>query len=234
MTLGDSLVPELAPKLAPRAVEIPDRAWRVALIPSGQRFSKITPDDALLPDAGNRFDVPGGGVLYCASTPRGSFLETLAGKRVSARMASLVRDDPTGFMPPNSIPASWRDERRLFTVGTTDPALFIDVEDLETRQYIVGQIGEQLERLGIETLDIPDVRGMNRLLTREIARWVYSSLDEEGDYTYSGIRYVSKLDNEECWAIFAGTGTFVHEQSTIEKTDPNLIDVARLFDLTIH
>lgn len=234
MHLGDSLAPTLIPRLAPRAVEIPDRVWRVALIPSGERFSRITPDDALLRDAGNRFDVPGGGVLYCATNPRGAYLETLAGKRVSAKMAALVQHDPTGFMPPNSVPASWRDERRLFTVGTTDPACFIDVEDLETRQYIVGQIGEQLEQLGIETLDVPDVRGMNRLLTREIARWAYSSIDEEGDYAYSGIRYVSKLDNEECWAIFGGTETFIHEQTTIEKTDPHLVDVARLFRLTIH
>ena len=220
--------------LEPRTVEIPDRVWRVALIPSGQRYSEIAPDDALLPDAGNRFDVPGGGVLYCATTPRGSYLETLAGKRVSAKMAALVRDDPTGFMPPNSVPASWRDERRLFRIGTANPALFIDLEDLETRQYILGQIGEQLEPLGVETLDVPDVRGMNRLLTREIARWAYSSLDEEGLYEYSGIRYVSKLDTEECWAIFAGTDTFIDEQSSIEKTDPNLMEVARLFGLTIH
>ncbi len=226
MGLGDSLTP--------KSVDIPDRVWRVALIPSGQRFSEIAPDDALLPDAGNRFDVPGGGILYCATTPRGSFLETLAGKRVSPKMAALVRDDPSGFMPPNSIPASWRDERRLFTVGTTNPASFIDLEDLETRQFILEQIGEQLEPLGVETIDVPDVRGMNRLLTREIARWAYSSLDEEGLYNYSGIRYVSKLDNEECWAIFAGTETFIHEQSTIEKTDSSLIDVARLFNLTIH
>ena len=220
--------------LEPRTVEIPDRVWRVALIPSGQRYSAIAPDDALLPDAGNRFDVPGGGVLYCATTPRGSYLETLAGKRVSAKMAALVRDDPSGFMPPNSIPASWRNERRLFKIGTANPASFIDLEDLETRQYILGQIGEQLEPLGVETLDVPDVRGMNRLLTREIARWAYSSLDEEGLYEYSGIRYVSKLDTEECWAIFAGTDTFIDEQSSIEKTDPDLIEVARLFGLTIH
>lgn len=226
MDMGDSLTP--------RTVEIPDRVWRVALIPSGQRFSEIEPDDALLPDAGNRFDVPGGGVLYCATSPRGSYLETLAGKRVSPKMATLVRDDPNGFMPPNSIPASWRDERRLFTLGTTNPAPFIDLEDLETRQYILEQIGAQLEPLGVETLDVPDVRGMNRLLTREIARWAYSSLDDEGIYNYSGIRYVSKLDNEECWAIFSGTETFIHEQATIAKTAPALLDVARLFSLSIH
>lgn len=220
--------------LEPKTVEIPDRVWRVALIPCGQRFSRISPDDALLPDAGNRFDVPGGGVLYCATTIRGSYLETLAGKRVSPKIAALVRSDPSGFMAANHIPASWRDERRKFEIGTTNPASFIDLEDLETRQYILEQIGELLEPLGVETLDVPDVRGMNRLLTREIARWAYSSLDEEGQYQYSGIRYVSKLDNEECWAIFDETETFIDQQSAIEKSDPALIDVARLFGLTIH
>lgn len=85
--------------------------------------------------------------------------------------AALVGDDTNEFMPSNSIPKSWRDERRLFTVRTTNPAAIIDLEDLETCPYILEQIGEQLEPLGVKTLDVPDVFGMNRLLTRENARW---------------------------------------------------------------
>ncbi|MGI8887526.1 MAG: RES domain-containing protein [Nocardioidaceae bacterium] len=41
-------------------------------------YSTISPTDAELPKAGNRFDVPGGGVLYAATTRAGCFVETLA------------------------------------------------------------------------------------------------------------------------------------------------------------
>ncbi|MUK03063.1 hypothetical protein GM708_14715 [Vibrio cholerae] len=123
----------LGASLAPRTVEIPDRVWRVALIPSGQRFSEIAPDDALLPDAGNRFDVPGGGVLYCATSPRGSYLETLAGKRVSPRwrlsctMIPAVSCRPTASRRPGGTnaafsPSAPRILHRSLTSRTSKPA----------------------------------------------------------------------------------------------------------------
>ena len=57
------------PENAPATVGWPGQAWRIARRNSVARFSEIRPEDALLPNSGNRFDVSGVGVLYAASEP---------------------------------------------------------------------------------------------------------------------------------------------------------------------
>jgi hypothetical protein len=91
-----------------------------------------------------------------------------------------------------------------------------------------------LEAHGVENLDVAIVRSANRLLTREIALWAYAATDEDGIFTYSGIRYASRLGDYECWAIFLGTEVDAEEARAIEKTDASLERVGRAFGLTIH
>ena len=75
----------------------PSPLWRVERIDPALRFSQLNPVDAMNERAGNRFDIPGAGVLYGATTPEGGFAETLAGFRPKASMIgafSRIQTDP--------------------------------------------------------------------------------------------------------------------------------------------
>lgn len=89
--------------------------WRVERIEPPLRFSQINPVDAMNERAGNRFDVPGAGVLYGATAPEGGYAETLAGFRprasVIASFSEVGREqDRVG---PGEVPSVWMSTRRL-------------------------------------------------------------------------------------------------------------------------
>jgi len=223
-----------------RTLELPAHTWRIATVGAGVRASRIRVEDASLADAGNRFDVVGGGVLYVATNSRATFLETLAPLRPSPAMVSIAhQDEKAGFMGPGQIPREWRESRRMFKLGHVDAAQtlpFVDLEDLETRSELLRHLGEKIVEFGVETMDIPDVTGTNRLLTREISQWCYAQTDESGHPIYGGVRYTSRLDaNEECWAVFwRNEVLFVDEQRAISVDDSNLIEVCDAWQMRVH
>ncbi len=137
-------------------------------------------------------------------------------------------------MRPGSVPRDWRLQRRRYELVVVDPLPFVDVEHKETRAWLTHLMGADLERFGTEAIDVDDIRGKNRLLTREIAKRIYTAVDEEGMPRFSGIRYMSRIAEYECWAIFDGTEVLEHAAHSIEHTDPVLLDVARRFGLTIY
>lgn len=217
--------------LEPRTVEAPSTLHRVAIASRGLTFAYIDPVDAVMRYTGNRFDVPGGGVLYCCTEVEGCYRETLARLRPSPRAASLDEDSDNHFMRAGCVPASWRDARRVFTLALDNPAPFVDVEAPETRSYL----DEALSFMITDNLDVSDVRGRDRLLTRAIAKWAYTQVDEDGDGIYSGIRYMSRHGDYECWAVFEGTTVGEAGPPTaIERGDTILSRVARDFGLTIN
>lgn len=59
---------------------------------------------------------------------------------------------------------------------------------------------------------------------------MYSQSDPTGEPLYSGIRYVSRLNNEECWAIFDGTGVVLVDEQRISD-QAELHDVMKDFGL---
>lgn len=196
-------------------------------------FATIDPVDAATASAGNRFDVPGGSVMYAASDPRGAYAETIARLRPTARMRALDHDP--AFMSPGSVPADWRLRRNLVEIGLKQPAPFLDVEAPETHTYLGETMAASLALLGVDNLNVSDVRGANRLVTRAISLFAYVHIDQEdGELAYSGIRYISKLGDHECWAVFDGTDFEITRRRTIEKTDPDLLRVAETFGLTVH
>ncbi len=105
----------------------PELLWRIGRREDPARFARISQTDAALPRAGNRFDVPGGGVLYAASTAQGCFAETLARFRPSPGVAAAVRGDP-GYLDPGGIPAAWRQDRRLVSFSLAAPLPFVDID----------------------------------------------------------------------------------------------------------
>jgi hypothetical protein len=219
--------------LEPHLVEAPPVMWRVARLGGGTRFSEIEPGDALSPRAGNRFDVPGGGVLYAATNLEGCYREVLARMRVSPAAARLDEDDG-GHMRAGNIAASWRENRRIFAIETVGALPFVDVEHQETWNAIEDSM---LMPPGMDDthLDVGHIRGPNRTLTRRIALWAYSRDDDEGRPLYSGIRYLSRTGDFECWAVFDGTEvveTMPPREITLQ--DEDLQRAAHDYGLTLH
>ena len=196
-------------------------------------FSWINPEDAALPRAGNRFDVPGGGVLYCATHLVGCCAETLARFRPTPKMMSLLARADPHFMAVGGVPADWRRQRCRLQVGAAAALPFLDVEAVETREHLQRELAEDLVRYGVEDLDVSVIRGSNRLVTRLVARWAYEQTDQAGLPLYSGIRYTSRLDDHECWGIFDGTGVTGMSRSAVELGDPALAEVQESFRLRV-
>ncbi len=187
-----------------------------------------------MPSGGNRFDVPGGRVLYAATKPKGAFAETLARFRPTASMRAIPPEGDEPLMAVGAIPADWRTKRLLASFSLEDPLPFLDVDNPKTHTYLTDQMAAQLEVLEVANLDVATVRGSNRFLTRAISTWAYVAGDEDGVPMFSGLRYESRLGSYECWAIFDGTPVGRVDAQAISKTHDDLLSVARTFDLSIH
>jgi len=163
--------------------------YRIGRADSPFHFSEISPDVSELPQAGNRFDVLGGGVLYAASTPTGAFVETLQSFRpTTAARAAVARDAP-GLMIAGSVPRDWRERRRLARLTLEEPSPFIDVESSDAWPVLEDALALELSLLGVSHIDVSIVRGSNRLVTRLLARWAYLASSASGEPAYGGVRY---------------------------------------------
>jgi hypothetical protein len=199
-------------------------------------FSRINVADAELSQAGNRFDVPGGAVLYCSSTLKGSFAETFAHFRPSPAVVAALSAEPNStHMNPGSVPTDWRLQRVKLRVTCVDPLPFLDAEHPRTIAALNKYLAKDLVAIGAdEPLDVSMVRGRNRQLTRLISRWAYVQQDDQGTPLFSGLRYVSKLGDWECWAIYDGTDIRSSDISAITSSDVDLLEIADLFGLMVH
>ncbi|WP_104083807.1 RES family NAD+ phosphorylase [Cryobacterium sp. Y11] len=213
----------------------PSPLWRVERTDPALRFSLLNPVDVMNDRAGNRFDIPGAGVLYGATTAEGGFAETLAGFRPRASMVgafSQLTPEP-GRVLPGQVPTAWLTTRRLRIFDVMGSLPFVDLESPTTHAYLTEHAPTVLLHQGLHNLDVAAIRGPNRLLTRAIASWLYSRTDEHAHPLYAGIRYVSRLGNFECWAIFDGTPVELRSSVPVDPTNPALRNVIELFGMTI-
>lgn len=215
-------------------MDCPGQLWRVGRFPDPLNFSTINPEDAARETGGNRFDVPGGEVLYAASAPVGAFAETLARFRPTTSMRAMPPEEDEHLMAVGAIPADWRTRRQLARFSLEEPLPFLDVDKPETHAYLNDQMAAPLAALGVQALDVGIMRGSNRFITRAVAEWAYVASDDDGRLKYSGLRYESRLGAYECWAIFGGIALVNIHSDAVAKTHPDLEAVARVFDLTIH
>lgn len=192
--------------------------------------SRISVEDAAQRRAGNRFDVLGGGVLYLGSTALGCYLETLARLRPTAAMRALLAEEDPEFMVCGSVPRDWRTRRLQLTVVLPGSLPFLDVEHPRTHEYLTAAMAPPLAALEVPQLDVSDVRGRDRTLTRAIASWAYAARDDDGPL-YSGIRYRSRHGDHECWAVFDGTPLTEIARTTIELTTPDFAAAIDSFGL---
>lgn len=183
--------------------------------------------------SGNRFDVPGGGVLYTATTAQACFGETLARFRPTPRMRELLRDEEPGFMVVGGVPQDWRLQRVLVSLRPIDPLPFLDVEDPATHEFLGEVLARELIALGYDRpLDLSSVTNQDRRLSRLISEYAYTATEPDGTPTYSGIRYMSRVSSDwECWAIFEETELELVDQKSIDLDDPDLQQVADLWSL---
>ncbi len=218
----------------PQTCSPPRTLYRVGRASDPLRASTIKPEDAAL-SAGNRFDVPGGGVLYLASSPDACYGETLARYRTSPAMSRLLKDDDEpGFMQPRTVPQDWRLQRRFVDVAVDPGARFIDIDRAESMEWLRTQIQPFLTAIGKEDLDLADLKSKDRQVTRVIAAAVWNASNDEGELLFDGIRYQSRVDAKwSCWAVFDGTDVSISRQKAIELTDPDLQRIARLWDLRV-
>lgn len=216
--------------------------WRVAK--RGNVYTArppLTPSDLESPNAGNRFDAPAGtfGTVYFGTTLQCCYGEILSRLRPQNQLADLVRVDwqERGFLAPGEVSAAWRHERVAVRARlTSTPSAFLDVEHLETRVVLEHELASVMDRLGITEIDVAEIRGRDRRLTREIAAWAHRQTTDAGEPRFAGIRYLSRLSTDwECWGIFANPPQAVEqlEQSPIQATDAALLEVARTFGLRV-
>lgn len=216
-----------------RLVEAPHQLYRIGRSTSPLYFSQISADDAAQPRGGNRFDVPGGGVMYFASQPEGCYAETLARFRPSPAVRAAVKNEDPSFMVCGGVPADWRMQRLLVTAKTPTALPFLDVEAPETHEHLMTVMADRLVDLNETTLDVAALRGPNRLLTRAVASWAYSAVDEDGEYRFSGLRYISRLGDHECWAVFSDTTVVETARTPVLAQDRSLRQVANAFHLRV-
>lgn len=227
----------MASKQGPRLVPLSMQTWRVARRRDPLRFSYIAPEDAW-GNAGNRFDVPGGGVLYTADTVEACYIETLARFRPTLRMLREINNDP-GYMNAGGIPASWREDRVLARItGDQNGPPFVDIDNSSTLNYLNRDpdLRGRLAALGVMDLDRGALYTSARGVTRLLAQWVYAQTDDTGAGLYAGIRYQSRLGKQHvCWAIFDHRiEVTVQEMQAISCLDAVLQKVAAEWGLTIH
>jgi hypothetical protein len=219
---------------APHVVDAPPTVFRVARRDGVLSCSRIDPADALLPDAGNRFDVPGGGVLYAATRLDACYAETLARFRPSPRIREVVKGEKDGFMVTGGIPQDWRLQRVRAVLGIEEALPFLDVEDPRTHGFLSEELSPMLVALGYggQELDFSDLCNHDRRISRAIAEYAYTAHDDDGSPTYSGIRYMSRIDPRwECWAIFEGTKVLEIERTKIELHDPDFEAIVDMWGL---
>lgn len=223
--------------VAPHTVALDHSVFRVARGDAPMRFSVIDPADVAVPNGGNRYDVPGGGVLYCATTAAGCYAETLARFRPSAAVRAAVQHEDPAFMMCGGVPADWRARRLKIVVEALTPLPFLDVEHPDTHDFLTTALAQEIAQLvpslSNGSIDVPTIRGANRLLTRMVASWAFAATDDDGAPLYSGIRYVSRLGDHECWAIFEGTEVIELARHPIARSDPDLRTVAQGWDLNV-
>jgi len=158
--------------------------WRVGRNPEALTVAAPTAHDLRGKRAGNRFDIPGVGVLYCASTLEGCFAETLARFRPKLDLAELVADEwkAAGHLRPGSVPAGWRHRRTAVEVAVDPGYRFLDVDHLDTHQVLRGELALGLAALGYSDLDTGLIRGPDRRVTRLVAAWAHQQMaDGDGE-----------------------------------------------------
>ncbi|MGH2561295.1 MAG: RES domain-containing protein [Thermomicrobiales bacterium] len=174
------------------------------------------------------------GVLYAAAERRACYLETLDTYRPDrALLQRLLAVGSAGFAPRTGlIPDSYFDKligHLRLQSGQRWLDVRIDAPETAVALSRESAIAGLLPELGYgKRLKPGDLVGSDRRLTQVVARWAF----EAG---FAGMAYNCSHDmRHDCRAIFEGAVfTVAANPSPIQPDDPELIAVARAFELTM-
>jgi len=197
----------------------------------------------------HRFDDPLGSdseytVLYAAEERRDCFAETLDQYRVTFdEIAALV-----DRLPPDQqldeeefesllarpIPEVYFERKRLASFAILGMPPFLDVRlsatDTADALSVDPHLAPVLGALGLRRLTPSDLVSGDRRLTQAVSRWSYER--EFGGIAFNGSH---TPHDSECWALFSGRTEIlsVGSAASIDRHDPDLLAVARRFNLIV-
>lgn len=201
---------------------------------------------------GNRFDDPGPRhglpvperyrTAYFATHSVGAYGETIARFRKSlnllAALESVDDDEPiTPFIGRGALDPAWRTGRALGRLKLDRRLRFVDLEDIGTLQELRRATADVAVRLGMHEVDASSMKHDRREFTQEVSRYIYERQEPDGEPSFAGIRYLSRLGpNWELWAVFEGR----YEQHSadlfprwIRPDDEGLVEAAGVLDITL-
>ncbi len=219
----------------PRLLKAPSIVKRITRPIEPTAFSRVGAVEARRAKQGNRFDVPGGGVLYAATDASTCFHEVCARFRPSPFYKTLdtALDEEAGFRI--GIPGDWRFNRRIYDLKIDTDLPFVDISDYRTWKWLEGRLPGLLFERGLEHIDAKDVYSNDRTLTRAFAGEVYTAISVDSEPIFAGIRYESRLNNGECWAIFedSAVDVTVSDEQVINIDNPELEAWAHEWDVPL-
>jgi hypothetical protein len=159
------------------------------------------------------------------------FIETLAGFRTALEWVAAARRvrgaEATSVAVAGEIPSGWLQTRLMGRLRPAAEQRWLDLRSLETRVALRRELAPDLIADGAADFDLGDALSRQRAMTQRAARWAY----EAG---YNGIAYTSRFGCAyDCWVLFEGAAFAVDRVATIDRTDRDLDQVARLFDLSL-
>lgn len=173
-------------------------------------------------------------MIYATPARRACFLETLDAFRPDrALLQRLLAMGPDAFTPQSGLIPDANFDKLIGHLRLADGQRWLDIR-MNAPESALALCREQaiaalLPELGYGKRFKPgDLVGPDRRLTQAIARWAF----ERG---FAGLAYSCSHDLRlDCWAIFEGAAFVrIDPPSSIEPDDPDLIAVARDFELTI-
>lgn len=221
--------------MPPRDAAIPAHLWRIGRYPDPFAW---TPWEYV---GAGRFDDPlrEFRVLYAAEQRLACFIETLAPFRpdldwlTEVGQLPLDADDVDGLRDAGRIPDAWHVTRRVGWLEPTVDLRALDLRSLKTREALRSELAPWLREHGYRDFDMSDALNRDRGLTQHISRWAYV-------HGYRAIAYTSRFGQEfDCWVLHSAgqlteEATFVPRGiEIIEYDDPDLVEAARLFGLTL-
>lgn len=132
------------------------------------------------------------------------------------------------------VDADWRAKRALSEFEVINPLPFFDVTQIASWTILMHELAAPLSVLGVPHLDLGQIMGPNRELSQLISTWIARAKDDHGDPRYGGIRYRSKFDGEECFAVFERQSLYEHAPHALHPDDAELQRVTAEFGLTLR
>lgn len=197
--------------------------------------------DDLIPNLGNRFDSYYGNFStnYFGTTLAACFAETISVFRPNSTLTRLVADEwqSQGWFRPGVVPSHWRERRVVVRMGVGEARSFVDIDHHDTLAALNSdrKLLADLTRYGISEIDLGTIAGNDRRPTRLIADHFHNMTDDDGRPLWGGIRYSSRLGaGWECWAVFERTAMIEIERTRIDRAQPDLVAVAKIFGLEVE